>query len=102
MQGLHTIDVAVIIAPVIFELITSVADTAEIDYKEGLQPSEENRLNDDSLIARAMSSPPEEKLMEKVMSEEGDRVREAVTATAATGLMSPPAQEDTIDLEEIE
>ena len=102
MQGLHTIDVAVIIAPVIFELITSVADTAEIDYKEGLQPSEENRLNDGSLIARAMSSPPEEKLMEKVMSEEGDRVREAVTATAATGLMSPPAQEDTIDLEEIE
>ena len=89
MQGLHSIDVAIIISPVIFELITSVADTAEIEYKEGLQPSSEDTMNDDSLIARAMSAPPDEKLMEKVMSEEGEKVRQA-----ATGLMSPKTESD--------
>ena len=89
MQGLHSIDVAIIISPVIFELITSVADTAEIEYKEGLQPSSEDTMNDDSLIARAMSAPPDEKLMEKVMSEEGEKVRQA-----ATGLMSPYTESD--------
>jgi len=89
MQGLHSIDVAIIISPVIFELITSVADTAEIEYKEGLQPSSEDTMNDDSLIARAMSAPPDEKLMEKVMSEEGEKVGQA-----ATGLMSPYTESD--------
>jgi len=89
MQGLHSIDVAIIISPVIFELITSVADTAEIEYKEGLQPSSEDTMNDDSLIARAMSAPPDEKLMEKVMSEEGEKVRQA-----AAGLMSPKTESD--------
>ena len=89
MQGLHTIDIAVLISPVLFELITSVADTAEIEYKEGLQPSPENTMNDDSLIARAMSQPPDEELMERAMSEEGEKVRQA-----ARGLMAPKEEND--------
>ncbi len=102
MQGIHSIDVAVIISPIIFELITSVAEAAEIEHETGLQPSENNRVNDDSLIARAMSmsDTPDEKLMERVMSEEGDEIRKA-----AKGLMSQPTPDRNIratNLEEIE
>jgi len=36
VQGMHTIDVSLIIAPIIHEYITGTADAAGIDYKEGL------------------------------------------------------------------
>jgi len=40
MQGLHTIDVAVLISPIIFELIKTVAESTDTDYKDGVAQQE--------------------------------------------------------------
>lgn len=97
MQGLHSVDVAVIIAPVIFEVITSVAENAGIEYEEGLRPSEKNRVHDDSLIASAMRDSPEERSMEKAMSEEGEKIGQAARGLMATQKEDSPE----VDLEEM-
>tara|TARA_B110000503_G_scaffold122223_1_gene186583 strand:+ start:54 stop:608 length:555 start_codon:yes stop_codon:yes gene_type:complete len=39
-QGRHTIDTSILIAPVIHEYITGVADASGIDYQEGLEEEE--------------------------------------------------------------
>lgn len=88
MQGLHSIDIAVIISPVIYELIVSVADEVKVKYETGLTPSDKNRTKDASLIARAMKEPPEDELMEKVMSAEGEKIRKV-----AAGLMAQSPKE---------
>ena len=41
MQGLHTIDVAVMISPIIFELIKTVAESTDTNFKDGVTKQEE-------------------------------------------------------------
>lgn len=43
MGGIHSIDVSLIIAPVIHEYITSTAEKLDIDFEEGLPDDSENR-----------------------------------------------------------
>ena len=50
MQGLHTIDVGILISPVIVELLITQAEIAGIDYKVG---TEEDDSLDESAKARA-------------------------------------------------
>jgi len=44
-SGQHSIDVSLIIAPVIHEYIKGIGDAAGIDYKEGLVDEDEEELN---------------------------------------------------------
>jgi hypothetical protein len=45
MEGIHTIDVSILVLPVIMELIAYVADEAEIDYNMGIEePIEQDRI----------------------------------------------------------
>tara|TARA_B110000908_G_C10217575_1_gene433566 strand:- start:636 stop:1133 length:498 start_codon:yes stop_codon:yes gene_type:complete len=53
MQGLHTIDVGLLISPVIVELLVTQAEIAEIDYKVG---TEEDDSLDSSGKARAIAA----------------------------------------------
>ena len=89
MQGLHTIDVAVVISPAIYEFITGIADLAEIDYETGLERSEENEMMDHTIIDRAQGKPEAERLTEKVMEEEQQSIK-----AAASSLMSRPQQDE--------
>ena len=89
MQGLHTIDVAILISPAIYEFITGVADLAEIDYETGLERSEKNERMDRTIIDRAQGKPDAERLTEKVMEEEQQNIKEA-----ASSLMSRPQQDE--------
>ena len=41
MQGLHTVDVGILIAPALFTLITGLADRADIKYVTGLEEETE-------------------------------------------------------------
>lgn len=41
MEGRHTVDTSLLIAPVIHEHIVGIADASKITYKEGLEESEE-------------------------------------------------------------
>jgi hypothetical protein len=53
MQGLHTVDVGIIIAPVLVELLITQADLAEIEYKVGTEKSD---IPDPSMVSMAMDN----------------------------------------------
>ena len=73
MQGLHTVDVGIIIAPVLVELLITQADLAEIEYKVGTEKSD---IPDPSMVSMAVDNagaeyfdmgvdPMEEEIMEE-------------------------------------
>ena len=53
MDGIHTVDVGSLVVPVIMEMMMLLADSADIEYKTGLE--EEKEEITDSKIAKAVS-----------------------------------------------
>lgn len=89
MEGLHTIDVGVLVAPILVEFIMLVADSAEIKYSTGLEleegPSKSmvNRaISDFRKARREQDKSPEIKQVVKSEPEEEDVKEEP------TGLMA--------------
>ena len=78
MQGLHSVDVGLIIAPVIVELLITQADLAEIEYKVGTEKSD---IPDSSMVSRAVDNSGEEYFdtgvdtMEEEIMEEAPQVQ---------------------------
>jgi len=93
MQGLHTIDTAVLISPALFDLITGVADEVGIEYKDGL--SEEPYGEDSMMMERAFAEPEAEKIREAFQEEELEEIKEGVRKTSG-GLMSKEIEEEEI------
>tara|TARA_R110002020_G_scaffold163145_4_gene349111 strand:- start:582 stop:1133 length:552 start_codon:yes stop_codon:yes gene_type:complete len=93
LQGLHTIDIATIVSPVIYKLITSVADEANINYKTGLEAGEQMA----SAPTMQMASQPSGE--EVAVREENNRELENLKA-ASSGLMTK--QGDITESEETE
>ena len=60
MNGLHTIDVAIVISPALFELITGMADAVEIEYKNGV--TDLSQSPSQTLLAQAAKRPEAEEL----------------------------------------
>lgn len=52
MQGLHSIDVAILVNPVLVELMAGIADNADVEYKVGDTDGED--IPDKGIVARAM------------------------------------------------
>ncbi len=92
MEGLHSIDTAVIISPSLFDLITAVADETDIEYKTGLN-SKAPDGPDDSMISRAFAEPEAEEIRETFNEEDLDRLSEAISQTSG-GLMSKKIEEE--------
>lgn len=63
-EGLHSIDISLLIAPIIHESIRGVAEAAGIDYKEGL-PEAEDRAEIDYQINQKKAR----KMLEKITPE---------------------------------
>ena len=82
MEGVHSLDVAIIVAPALFELITGMADSVDIKYENGI--TEKNPLADLSLVHRAMKMPEAQELAEELEEEDMAQIEEA------TSLMSKP------------
>lgn len=82
MQGLHTIDVAVLVNPVLVELMEGLAKNAEVKYTVGDTDGEE--LPDDALLAKAMASLSE--IDKEELKEEMDNTE--VEAEKPKGLMA--------------
>mgnify|MGYP003113419715 FL=1 len=82
MQGLHTIDVAVLVNPVLVELMEGLAKNAEVKYTVGDTDGEE--LPDDALLAKAMASLSE--IDKEELEEEMDNTE--VEAEKPKGLMA--------------
>jgi len=71
--GIHSIDVALGIAPVVHEYITTTADMAGIDYDEGLVDEEADEKKDKELFAaKAMKLAREQLEDEKSLEEKTD------------------------------
>ena len=67
MQGIHSIDISLIIAPVIHEYIKGFADVAKIDYEEGFENKEVDKaISYGRDVARA------NKMLKKLKEEEGE------------------------------
>ena len=82
MQGLHTIDVGVLVNPVLVELMEGLAKNAEVKYTVGDTDGEE--LPDDALLAKAMASLSE--IDKEELKEEMDNTE--VEAEKPKGLMA--------------
>lgn len=95
MQGIHTVDVSLLVAPVLHELIKGNADALGVEYKEGFEkdPKEEKRMMYQRDVAKArhtlkkMQLEPEEAAppLEPPMEEEAMEV-------APKGLMARRTQ----------
>lgn len=82
MEGIHSLDNAVIIAPALFELITGLADSVDIEYKTGFINN--NKPEDASLVTKAMRMPKAIDLVEAIEEEDLQEIEKA------TSLMSRP------------
>lgn len=89
-EGMHSIDVSLIIAPVLHEQIRSIASAAEIEFEEGIEEEE-----DRSGIDYAISSHKARKMIKRIKEESGEEVDEEVPEfKSQRGLMSPPMEEE--------
>lgn len=97
-EGIHSIDVSMIIAPVIHEQIRGVADAAGIEFEEGL-PKEQDRTKIQYAINQRKAQQTldrlEEALGDDPTLEELPPVEEPVTAPEGVGLMVPRGEEIT-------
>jgi len=84
MQGLHSVDVGLIIAPVIVELLVTQADLAEIEYKVGTEKSD---IPDPSMVSMAMDTTSADYFDDSVESGE-EEVMEEAPQVQPEGIMS--------------
>jgi len=63
-EGRHSVDVSLIIAPIIHEYIKGIGDAAKIDYNEGLDDGEEDLNYDD--INMAMREKEAEQILKDI------------------------------------
>jgi hypothetical protein len=89
MEGIHTIDVSILVLPVIMELIAYVADEAEIDYNMGTEePIEQDRIPEGK-IAMVMQNLKNKKPELK----EEEPIEMAEESPPASGLMARPSRD---------
>lgn len=88
MQGLHTIDVGILITPVIIEMLAYIGDDAGIEYTLGTErPIDEDKISDSkiALAMKRMRNKLPEALDEK---EEQDDAPDMVEKPQPSGLMA--------------
>ena len=91
MEGVHTIDVGVLVTPVLMEFIMLIGDSANVKYRTGLEEQDENVR--DAMVKKAMRKfKEEEKRQDEMPTEEApvaeEPKEEADTMSNLTGLMA--------------
>ena len=89
MEGIHSIDVSLIIAPVIHEYIKGFADAEGIEYKEGWETEEEEKaLSYKRDVERARE------LMKKLSEQEGEAIPTTMKEMTEEPKMEPEVEEE--------
>lgn len=94
MNGIHTVDVSLIIAPVIHEQIKAIANEAGIEYKEGFETDDTARQQQE----RELLSFKVQKALEKTPKAERDEGYDLVSAIPQD--IVAPAQEQQTEVPE--
>jgi len=89
MEGIHSIDVSLIIAPVIHEYIKGFADADGLDYKEGWETEEEEKA-----LSYRRDAERAKKLMNKLREEEGQAIPTTMKEMTEEPEMEPEVEEE--------
>lgn len=90
MEGLHSLDVAILLSPALFQYVTGVAEIAGVEYKSGM---EGDGRDSDTLISTAMKEAELDDSVEEEQDEQVDELMEIAEygiEKAEMGLMSRP------------
>jgi hypothetical protein len=91
MEGKHTVDVGMLITPLLMELMMMLAESAEIEYVSGLEDPDKKKTRNTLLTKYALKYEKELRNVDtKAMAEENDmeEVEASKEKTMPTGLMS--------------
>jgi len=83
MEGKHTVDVGMLVVPLLMELIMMLGDSAGIEYETGLQNPDRNKARDSQLAKYAMEY---QRTLDEVDTKE--MVAEETEDEQPTGLMA--------------
>ena len=89
MEGMHSIDVSLIIAPVLHEYIKGFADATDMEYDEGFENEEDKKaLSYTRDVARA------KKMLDKLREQEGEAIPTTMEEMAQEPEMEPEVEEN--------
>ena len=95
MEGIHSVDVSLIIGDVVFEELVSIAEEAGLDYKTGDEPSEiEAKEKEDELVLAMLR-----KKLDALDPESEDTGEEMMRQVET--MMAEPQEEEEQDTEEM-
>lgn len=95
MEGIHSVDVSLIIGDVVFEELVSIAEEAGLDYKTGDEPSEfEAKEKEDKLVLAMLR-----KKLDALDPESEDTGEEFMRQVET--MMAEPQEEEQQDTEEM-
>jgi len=86
MEGKHSVDVGMLVLPVLIEMIMLIADTAGIEYETGLQKDRTKVRG--SLVSKALNRLQSEDDMEEEQPLEMEEAQEEIMPEVTGGLMS--------------
>tara|TARA_R100000329_G_C7560553_1_gene198260 strand:- start:7 stop:498 length:492 start_codon:yes stop_codon:yes gene_type:complete len=75
LQGVHSIDVGVLITPIIIEILRTLAEKTDTDYVIGDEPEDTDRPSDaviESAVNKIKSMPIEDKVKEEEIEEDDE------------------------------
>ena len=86
MEGIHSIDVGMLVAPILVEFMKGMAEIAEVEYNLGDKDKEESKV-DPQMMEKAMKKLREEEASLEMISESMEQ-KEVKEDKPVTGLMA--------------
>ena len=88
MEGIHNVDVGVLVSPVIVEMIMFIAESADVDYVSGLDNPNKDKISD-AKMAKVIAE-LEQELQEKDTEEKPDDMEPEVTSEEVPVMENEP------------
>ena len=89
LEGIHSIDVSLIIAPVIHEYIKGFADAADLDYDEGFEDEEAKKV-----LSYRRDVDRAKKMLDELRKQEGEEIPTTMEEMTEEPEMEPEVEEE--------